>query len=80
MIVCARLIAEDRIELLKGDIYSIGGVFGNINAEYTGKTITPPKGASLFLFTDGFIDQFGGDKTVSLLLPVLKRCCYLFII
>ena len=49
-------------ETLQGDVYSIGGMFGKLDLDFMSKKIKAMKGDTLYLFTDGFIDQFGGEK------------------
>ena len=56
-----------KCEILKGDVFSIGGSFQNSNIYFTNKKVTFEKGATFYLFTDGFIDQFGGDKNTKFL-------------
>ena len=45
---------------LKGDIYSIGA--SNRNHVFTEQTIPIVKSDRVFLFSDGYTDQFGGEK------------------
>lgn len=57
----------DSVREVKGDIYSIGSMFGSKdgpgnNAPFTQKEICLQKGATVFLSTDGFPDQIGGEK------------------
>lgn len=55
----------DRGELktIQGDIYSIGGIFSlESRREYTDHVIPYIPGTVIYMFTDGFQDQFGGPK------------------
>jgi serine phosphatase RsbU (regulator of sigma subunit) len=45
---------------LKGDIYSIGA--SNRNHVFTEQTIPIVKSDRIYLFSDGYTDQFGGEK------------------
>ncbi|MFI5202987.1 MAG: YfiR/HmsC family protein [Flavobacteriales bacterium] len=45
---------------VKGDMRSIGIAFGNANEVYKANTIKINKGDCVYLFSDGFPDQFGG--------------------
>ncbi|MDO9185889.1 MAG: SpoIIE family protein phosphatase, partial [Bacteroidia bacterium] len=52
---------------LTGDIFSIGGMFGRSDINFTSKKINIQKGSTIYLFTDGFVDQFGGEKNTKFL-------------
>lgn len=56
------IAADDYIEEIKGDIFSIGGAFGKRDVSFSQKEIEVKKNASMFLFTDGYADQPGGEK------------------
>jgi tetratricopeptide (TPR) repeat protein len=56
------LVSGNQITVLKGEVYSIGGMFGKPDIEFTSQKIPLEKGSTLYLFTDGFADQFGGEK------------------
>ena len=51
---------------IKADNYSIGGHFFMKRATFTTKTIPYHHGTYLYMFTDGFLDQFGGDENKKL--------------
>jgi serine phosphatase RsbU (regulator of sigma subunit) len=59
----------------KGDKFSIGSD-GNTNKQFTDQVIEVVEGDLIYAFTDGFVDQFGGDKgkklKVKSLLETLK--------
>lgn len=56
-------IAENNhLEEIKGDIFSIGGAFSKKDFSFSQKEISLEKNQSLFLFTDGYADQPGGEK------------------
>ncbi|MDP1745474.1 MAG: tetratricopeptide repeat protein [Bacteroidota bacterium] len=56
------LINQNQFETLKGDIFSIGGMFGRSDINFTSQKIRVEKGSTVYLCTDGFVDQFGGEK------------------
>ncbi|MCQ2975019.1 MAG: SpoIIE family protein phosphatase [Bacteroidales bacterium] len=46
---------------IEGDIYSIGSNFSDsIHSKFTNKTIKSIQGMSIYMFSDGYQDQFGG--------------------
>jgi serine phosphatase RsbU (regulator of sigma subunit) len=49
-------------EIVFGDIYSIGGVFGKKGKSFTKKKISIGQNTVVFMSTDGYHDQFGGEK------------------
>jgi ligand-binding sensor domain-containing protein/serine phosphatase RsbU (regulator of sigma subunit) len=52
---------------LKGDVFSIGGMFGKTDISFSSQKVKVEKGATIYLFTDGFMDQFGGEKNTKFL-------------
>lgn len=52
----------DEINVIKGDRQSIGYKRSDLNFDYTNHTISVEKGMSFYLFSDGFVDQLGGEK------------------
>jgi serine phosphatase RsbU (regulator of sigma subunit) len=56
------LVTNNQLEKLKGDIYSIGGMLGSSGIQYQSRKIKYKTGSAVYLFTDGYIDQFGGEK------------------
>jgi serine phosphatase RsbU (regulator of sigma subunit) len=53
-------IANGEVERVRGDKESIGGGT-NIDIEYTTHTINTDGNTWIYMFSDGFIDQFGGN-------------------
>lgn len=51
-----------QIQKIEGDKYPIGGVQINPDRQYTLHTLQIEKGDAIYLFSDGYADQFGGDK------------------
>lgn len=56
------LYTKNNLVQLQGDIYSIGGMFGRTDLVFSGQHFKLDKGDMLYLFTDGYADQFGGEK------------------
>ncbi len=50
---------NDKLEYIKGNRFSIGGTF-NHDKRFDNKEFNLKKGDSLYLFSDGYADQFGG--------------------
>ncbi len=61
------LINQNQLKTIKGDIFSIGGMFGRSGINFTSQKIVIEKDTNIYLFTDGFIDQFGGEKNTKFL-------------
>jgi len=61
------LVHQNQVQTLTGDIFSIGGMFGRSDINFTSKKIKVEKGSTIYLFTDGFVDQFGGEKNTKFL-------------
>ena len=55
------LFRNGQAEIIPGDIYSIGGMFGKKGKAFLKRKITVEKNTMLFMSTDGYQDQFGGS-------------------
>lgn len=53
---------DKELEQIKGNRFGIGGGHVNLNKEFINHRIMFNKGDKIYLFTDGFPDQFSGDK------------------
>lgn len=60
------LVNKGTAHEVKADNYSIGGHFFMKRATFTTKTIPYHHGTYLYMFTDGFVDQFGGEENKKL--------------
>jgi ligand-binding sensor domain-containing protein len=69
----ACLIHNNTIQSLKGDFYSVGGMFGNNEINFSTQVLKAPSNSSIYLFTDGFIDQFGGPENKKFLSSRLEQ-------
>jgi serine phosphatase RsbU (regulator of sigma subunit) len=58
---------------LKGDIYSIGGNFDNTEKKFTTHSVTLEKNSFVIVSTDGYYDQFGGDKNSKFLISRFEK-------
>jgi serine phosphatase RsbU (regulator of sigma subunit) len=57
------LVKDNAISVIKPDIKGIGGDFTpNQEIEFKNQLIPLEKGLSVYLFTDGYMDQFGGPE------------------
>jgi phosphoserine phosphatase RsbU/P len=50
------------MELIKGNKFGIGGLRTDYLVEFTNHAVTYHKGDVIYLFTDGYADQFGGAR------------------
>ena len=55
------LIRDNEFTIIKADKYAIGS-FEPMTKEYTQHTIQLQKGDLIYLFSDGYADQFGGER------------------
>tara|TARA_B100000809_G_scaffold57483_1_gene53589 strand:- start:682 stop:2043 length:1362 start_codon:yes stop_codon:yes gene_type:complete len=55
-------LADGAVNEHKGDRFPIGGVQYKSEYIFTDKKVTVNDGESIYFFSDGFPDQFGGDK------------------
>jgi len=53
---------NDEIQVIKGNKHSVGYRDSDANYEFTEHTLAVEKGLTLYLTTDGYIDQNGGKK------------------
>jgi serine phosphatase RsbU (regulator of sigma subunit) len=56
------IVREGLLTEYKGDRHPIGAFIGEGMKKFTNYTMPLQKGDSVYLFTDGFADQFGGPK------------------
>jgi len=59
------IVSKNEITELKGSRYPIG-FYSGIEKKFDSVVYKLKKGDSIYLFTDGFIDQFGGEKNKKL--------------
>ena len=66
------LIRNNEAIVYKGNKFPIGQDIG-IEKDFTGKTIQLQKDDTVYVFTDGIVDQFGGEKGKKLLFRRVKE-------
>ena len=59
------VLSDGQIETIKGDIHGIGGgmlakIYNPVKKEYTNHILPVKKDMCIYLFSDGYVDQFGG--------------------
>lgn len=67
------VVQNNSIEEIKGDIYSIGSMFGKKDFSFTQKEIALSKNSSIYFSTDGFADQVGGKNGKKILVKQLQE-------
>jgi serine phosphatase RsbU (regulator of sigma subunit) len=55
-------VQDDKVNKIKGDRHSIGYKDSNINFKFTEHTIDVSKPTTLYISSDGYWDQMGGEK------------------
>lgn len=55
------MITDGELNYIKGDSFPIGGSQKEDNREFTLQTFLVDKPTSFYLFSDGYLDQFGGN-------------------
>ncbi len=59
----AYFIENNKLYSIDGDVYSIGGVFSSkLGVSFTNHSFKTNKDSVLYMFSDGFKDQFGGKN------------------
>ncbi len=59
------LIRNQKLQIIEGDKFSMGGIDPNKSTnerQFTNHELTIEEGDTIYLFTDGYADQFGGPK------------------
>lgn len=56
------LVRNGEIEIFKGDKQPVGAVEANKQKSYTSHEVNLQKGDCIYLFSDGYVDQFGGEN------------------
>jgi serine phosphatase RsbU (regulator of sigma subunit) len=55
-------IQDEELHYIKGDIFPIGGTRHGNDLSFTNHTIKFNKPTTFYMFSDGYIDQFGGPE------------------
>ena len=73
----AYIIDGENIELVQGDLYSIGGMFTNVvQRKFTNHSFPLRKGMQIYMFSDGYQDQFGGPRNKKFLASKFKEMLF----
>ena len=67
------LVRKGEIQEFSPDKYSIGGGIDSIEKQFRCTEIEVQKGDCFYLFSDGFVDQFGGPKGKKFMSKQLKE-------
>lgn len=67
------IVRNAELEALQGDIFSIGGMFAGRTHTYTKFSLDIEAGMQVFMLSDGFQDQFGGEKNKKFLASRIKK-------
>lgn len=67
------IVSDGEIDMLKGNLLSVGEHFDTIDKAYKSHQIHYKKGDQFYLSSDGFGDQFGGDKNKKYMLGRVKK-------
>jgi serine phosphatase RsbU (regulator of sigma subunit) len=70
---CLFIKTANDVKELTGDIYSIGGGFGGEERKFTSHTEILQAGSFVVLSSDGFYDQFGGEKNSKFLITRFEK-------
>jgi len=55
-------VREGRVTIYRADRFPIGMIYGQAKKIFTNRKVDVIKGDMLYIFTDGFADQFGGEE------------------
>ena len=64
------------LNILKGDYYPVGGRLYEEQREYKEHEVSLQANDVLYLFTDGIVDQFGGEKDKKFMYPRFRELLY----
>ena len=68
------LVIEDgKLEKIDGNKFPIGGAQAENERVFTSNTRKLKKGATIYMFSDGYADQFGGDRGKKFMLKKLNE-------
>lgn len=67
------VIRKGRSEMIRGNIFPIGGMFKETEFSYTNQKMKVSEGDMIYLFSDGYADQFGGAYNKKLMSKRFKQ-------
>ncbi len=56
------IISNEKLHKYNGSIHAIGGYYDKDKKEFANKLIELNKGDKIYMFSDGYADQFGGER------------------
>lgn len=65
--------SQDEIQIIRSDRMSVGGLFLDVQRDYSIVEIPITEPTNFYLFSDGFADQFGGPKNKKLKLKGFRE-------
>lgn len=63
---------DNELNILKGDQFAVGGILHQEHREYRQHELILQPNDSIYLFTDGIVDQFGGEENKKFMYPRFK--------
>jgi len=71
------IVSGDKIDMIEGDIYSIGGLFTILQKpKFSNHEIKIDRDMTIYIFSDGYQDQFGGEKNQKFMLNKFKELLF----
>jgi len=71
------IVSGDTIDMIEGDIYSIGGLFTILQKpKFSNHEIKIDRNMMIYIFSDGYQDQFGGEKNQKFMLNKFKELLF----
>ncbi len=74
---CIYIVHNEKIELVEGDLYSIGGIFSsNVNISFKNYSQKLETDDVIYMFTDGYKDQFGSKENKKFMANRFERLLF----
>lgn len=71
------VVDDSGIQMIEGDIYSIGGIFSVLrDPVYTNHKLNITHNTTIYMFSDGFQDQFGGEENQKFMLSRFQKLLF----
>jgi serine phosphatase RsbU (regulator of sigma subunit) len=67
------MIRNNKLTEIKGNKFSIGGMQTETERKFESHHLTVSKGDSLYIFSDGYADQFGGPNGKKFMTKAMKE-------
>ena len=73
----AYIIKDEKISMIEGDIFSIGGIFAkHPDLHFTTHTFDIKNELLVYMFSDGYQDQFGGENNTKFMAKKFKELLF----